>query len=538
MNNFLKISVSLFALTLFYSCSDSNTIQTKLEVDGGQIEGMEKGSLKQYLGIPYAAPPVGELRWSPPQPLNPWSGVKDASVNSKICHQPKQPTEFYDRGPDQSTMSEDCLTLNVWTRADTAEANLPVMVWMHGGALVWGSGSEYKGEELTKRDVILVTVNYRLGPFGFFAHQELSDENNGYSGNQGFRDQIAALEWVQANISNFGGNPENVTIFGESAGSWSVSVLQASPLSQGLFHKVIGQSGARLLPLTHLTTATDYSDSALEHGLNLAQIISDKKNTSLDDLRDIPAEEIINKVEQDPVYSTTFDTLTIIDGEVLPEAISAIFAKGKQANTPVLIGSTADEATTFDPKMLAPEFAQSLKYSELITTSINQMIPKVDKKIFDYYPINNEETAKESWINFTTDVMFTAPMQDWGNLMSTVDSQAYLYIWDHHPKVNGTTKFKAFHAAEVPYVFGGMDMFDIDLTEEDIVLSNNMMDIWTNFAKTGNPSLPGVFTWPPFNSSSQKYLSIGVVIKEKQNLRSEKVSLINEGYNRSRIDFK
>ena len=120
MNNFLKISVSLFALTLFYSCSDSNTIQTKLEVDGGQIEGMAKGSLKQYLGIPYAAPPVGELRWSPPQPLNPWSGVKDASVNSKICHQPKQPTEFYDRGPDQSTMSEDCLTLNVWTRADTA----------------------------------------------------------------------------------------------------------------------------------------------------------------------------------------------------------------------------------------------------------------------------------------------------------------------------------------------------------------------------------------------------------------------------------
>ncbi|MDA9661162.1 carboxylesterase family protein, partial [Gammaproteobacteria bacterium] len=396
MNNFLKISLSLFVLTFFYSCSDSNTIQTKLEVDGGQIEGMAKGSLKQYLGIPYAAPPVGELRWSPPQPLNPWSGVKDASVNSKICHQPKQPTEFYDRGPDQSTMSEDCLTLNVWTRADTEEANLPVMVWMHGGALVWGSGSEYKGEELTKRDVILVTVNYRLGPLGFFAHQELSDENNGHSGNQGFRDQIAALEWVQANISNFGGNPENVTIFGESAGSWSVNVLQASPLSQGLFHKVIGQSGARLLPLTHLTTATDYSDSALEHGLNLAQIISDKKNTSLGDLRDIPAEEIINRVEQDPVYLTTFDTLTIIDGEVLPEAVSTIFAKGKQANTPVLIGSTADEATTFDPKMLAPEFAQFLKYSELIKTSINQMIPKVDKKIFDYYPINNEEIAKES----------------------------------------------------------------------------------------------------------------------------------------------
>jgi para-nitrobenzyl esterase len=435
-------------------------------------------------------------------------------------------------------MSEDCLTLNVWTRANTTEDKLPVMVWIHGGALVWGSGSEYKGEELTKRDVILVTVNYRLGPLGYFAHSELNDENNGSSGNQGYRDQIAALRWVQDNINEFGGDPNNVTIFGESAGSWSVNVLQASPLSQGLFHKVIGQSGARLLPLTHLSVASDYSDSALEHGLNLTKIISDKKNTSLDDLRDIPAEEIINRVEQDPTYSTTFDTLTIIDGEVLPEAVSAIFLKGNQANTPVLIGSTADEATTFDPKIMAPEFAESLKYSDLLKSSINQILPNVDKKIFEYYPTDTEEMSKESWVNFYTDAMFTAPMQDWGNLMSTVDSQAYLYIWDHHPKINGSRKLKAFHAAEVPYIFGSVDNFDIDFNEEDVTLSNNMIDIWTNFAKTGNPSLPGVFTWPPFNSSSQKYVSIGVVIKEKQNLRSEKVSLINEGYNRSRIDFK
>ena len=534
----MKINIIItFLLFSLISCTENSLINLKLPVTGGLIEGSAEGDLKKYLGIPYAAPPVGDLRWSPPQPLNAWSGIKDASVNSNICYQPYQPSEFYDRGPDQSTMSEDCLTLNIWTRASTTKENLPVMVWIHGGALVWGSGSEYKGEELTKRDVILVTVNYRLGPLGFFAHQELNDENNGHSGNQGFRDQIAALEWVQSNISKFGGNPENVTIFGESAGSWSVNVLQASPLSQGLFHKVIGQSGARLLPLTHLTTATDYSESALEVGLNLTKIISNKKTTSLGDLRNLSAEEIIKKVEMDPVYSTTFDTLTIIDGDVLPEAISAIFSKGNQANTPVLIGSTADEATTFDPKMLAPEFAQFLKYSELTKTSINQMLPKVDKKIFDYYPINNEEIAKESWINFTTDVMFTAPMQDWGNLMSTVDSEAYLYIWDHHPIINGTTKFKAFHAAEVPYVFGGMDAFNIDFTEEDIVLSNTMMDIWTNFAKTGNPSLPGRLVWPPFEITGQKYVSLGLVIEEKQNLRSEKVALINTAFNNSRIDF-
>jgi len=534
----VKSLVTGILIFFIYSCSDANAIGTIVTIENGHIEGKQNGSLKTFSGIPYAAPPVGNLRWAPPETVESWAGIRDATVNSKVCYQPKQTTEFYDDGLEISSMSEDCLTLNVWTRANTTEDKLPVMVWIHGGALVWGSGSEYKGEELTKRDVILVTVNYRLGPLGYFAHSELNDENNGSSGNQGYRDQIAALGWVQDNINEFGGDPNNVTIFGESAGSWSVNVLQASPLSQGLFHKVIGQSGARLLPLTHLSVASDYSDSALEHGLNLTKIISDKKNTSLDDLRDIPAEEIINRVEQDPTYSTTFDTLTIIDGEVLPEAVSAIFSKGNQANTPVLIGSTADEAITFDPKIMAPEFAEFLKYSDLLKSSINQILPNVDKKIFEYYPTDTEEMSKESWVNFYTDAMFTAPMQDWGNLMSTVDSQAYLYIWDHHPKINGSRKLKAFHAAEVPYIFGGVDNFDIDFNEEDVTLSNNMIDIWTNFAKTGNPSLPGVFTWPPFNSTSQKYVSIGVVIKEKQNLRSEKVSLINEGYNRSRIDFK
>ena len=538
MINIFRILAGIFLLTSFYSCSASNSIETKLEVEGGQIEGTQSGSLKKYLGIPYAAPPVEDLRWSPPQPLNSWSGVRDASVNSKICHQPKQPTEFYDRGPDQSNMSEDCLTLNVWTRAKKTEENLPVMVWIHGGALVWGSGSEYKGDELTKRGVILVTVNYRLGPLGFYSHPELNDENDGHSGNQGYRDQIAALQWVKNNIKEFGGDPNNVTIFGESAGSWSINVLQASPLSRGLFHKAIGQSGARLLPLTHLTMTSDYSDSASRLGVDLAETMSGKKDTSLEQLRNIAALDIIRTIEEDETYTSSFDSLTIIDGEVLPEAVSAIFLKGNQADVPVLIGSTADEATTFDPVMLNPEAAKFLKYVDLTKASINQILPNVDKKIFEYYPTTNEAVAKDSWVSFTTDAMFTAPMQDWGNLMSTVDSPAYLYLWDHHPKVNGTKEFKAFHAAEVPYVFGGMDMFDIDLTEQDRDFSNTMMDIWTNFAKTGNPSLPGNFEWPEFESSDQKYISLGLVIEEKQNLRSEKVALINDAFNRSRIDFK
>ena len=277
MNNIFKILASILLLFFFYSCSSSSSIQTQIKIDDGLIEGTQTDSLKKYLGIPYANSPVGGLRWAPPQPVKPWVGIRDASVDGKICYQPFQPSDFYNRNPEKSSMSEDCLNLNVWTRAERREEELPVMVWIHGGALVWGSGSEYKGEELTKRGVILVTINYRLGPLGFYAHPELNDENNGHSGNQGYRDQIAALKWVQDNIKEFGGDPDNVTIFGESAGSWSVNVLQASPLSQGLFHKVIGQSGARLLPLTHLTIESNYSDSALEHGLNLTKIMSDKK---------------------------------------------------------------------------------------------------------------------------------------------------------------------------------------------------------------------------------------------------------------------
>jgi para-nitrobenzyl esterase len=536
--NKIKIFPSILLLALLFSCSNDDKVLIKVSVTGGDIEGSDNGSLKQYLGIPYAAPPVNDLRWSPPQAVEPWSGIKNASKVGKICYQPIQASEFYDRGPNLDSMDEDCLTLNVWTRADTREEKLPVMVWIHGGALVWGSGSEYKGDELTKRDVILVTVNYRLGPLGFFAHPELSEENNGTSGNQGYKDQIAALAWVNKNISKFGGDPNNVTIFGESAGSWSVNVLQASPLSRGLFHKVIGQSGARFIPLTHLKEPSHYSISAQSHGLNLAKIISGSNKTSLKELRGVSPETIIKNIETDPLYLTSFDTLTIIDGEVIPEDIEEIFSKGNQADTPVLIGSTADEATTFDPKILSPELTEFLKYSDLTKATITQVLPKADKKIFDYYPTDNEKISKDSWVNFSTDAMFTAPMQKWGELMSFVDSQAYLYLWDFHPTINGTKELKAFHAAEVPYVFGKMNMFNIDTSEEDTRLSNTMMDIWTSFAKTGNPSLPGEFEWPVFEMKTQKYISLGSVIEEKQNLRSPQVALINAAYKNSKVNFK
>ena len=533
MNN--KKIIALTSFLLLTSCATEDlTIKEVVRIDSGVIKGSHNAELKQYLGIPYAEPPIDNLRWAPTSPVKSWEGVKSVKSNSKICYQPKQMAEFYDRGPNINNMSEDCLTLNVWTRADKQDEKLPVMVWFHGGALVWGSGSEYSGKELTKEGVILVTVNYRLGPFGFFSHPELSEET-GTSGNQGFKDQILSLKWVQENIDKFGGDPDNVTIFGESAGSWSVNVLQASPLSRGLFHKVIGQSGARLIPLTHLNQSAPYSDSAEQLGLNLSQVMTNSSTSNLEILRKLSPIQIIQNIERDPLYSTQFDSLTIIDGEVIPEDISLIFKKGQQADVPVLIGSTADEATSFDPKMLNPGLS-SVSYKELTVSSIADILPKADEAIFDLYPVKNEELAKRSWVDFTTDAMFTAQMQKWGNLMSTVQSPAYLYLWDWYPLVNGTTEYRAFHAAEVPYVFGQFDMFQIDISERDLDFSKKMIKIWTNFAKTGNPSTQMVL-WPEFNSSSNEYLSLGETIKVNKNLRIQKTQLINEAYDKARVEF-
>lgn len=534
----IKRVITIF-LSLFvnFLCTDNSLdVSTKVSLTDGLIQGYQDNDLKVFLGIPYAEPPIGPLRWAPSKKKLPWEGVLDVKKNENICFQPKMPTEFYDRDPDVKNMSEDCLTLNVWTRANDINQKLPVMVWIHGGALVWGSGCEYKGDEITKKGVILVTVNYRLGPLGFYAHPELSAEN-GTSGNQGFRDQIAALEWVKENIAKFGGNPDNITIFGESAGSWSVNVLQASPLSRGLFHKVIGQSGARLIPLTHINQKAPYSDSAENLGVILSKVMSDSREPSLQELRKLSPKQIIQNIEKDPLYSTQFDSLTIIDGEVIPEDISIIFKKGNQADVPVLIGSTADEAITFDPKMLNPGLSM-MSYMDLTNSSIYDILPEIDEEIFQYYPVENEEQAKESWIGFTTDAMFTAQMQKWGYLMSTVDSPAFLYLWNWHPTVNGSKALKAFHAAEVPYVFGTMDFFDIEDSKEDREFSNLMIEIWTNFAKTGNPSVEDKIEWPVFKADSQEYISLSYKVEKKEYFRSKKVQLINEAYDRSRVIFK
>ncbi len=503
-----------------------------VEVSGGTITGnVREDGLHEYLGIPYAAPPVGDRRWQPPGAVMGWEGTRDATKRGLPCMQPGSLSEFYDRSYLET--SEDCLTLNVWTRADTVAQGLPVMVWIHGGALVMGSGRDYDGAPLTGRGVVLVTINYRLGPFGFYAHPELSAENPaGASGNQGFRDQIAALQWVKDNIAAFGGNPDNVTIFGESAGSWSMSVMQASPMARGLFHKVIGQSGARFIPIPDLQASRWGLPSAESWGETLAQKFTGKEAASLADLRAVDAQAIMDIYSADPVILNNFDYLTIEDGEVLPQEVNAIFAAGAQADVPVLIGSNADEATTFDPAVLDPN-SVDLDYGDALKSQVQAMLPAANERLFDVYP-PTAEAGRQSWIEFSTDAMFTQPMRLWADYMELVSSPAYLYWWEWRPVIDGSDQYGAFHAAEIPYVFGDLGMFDIEPSADESAFSDLMMTIWTNFAKTGNPSVANVIDWPAYATTTPSTAVLGRDLSIRQGIRSERVEMITAAYDAHR----
>ena len=540
--NFVAAVIVVFVSGLLTGCSDApeqNTqsamsspqrvgspIEPVVAVTGGAVRGgLRDEGLKEYLGIPYAAPPVAGLRWRPPAALAPWEGERDGTQFGLPCYQPGSLSAFYDRS--YTEMSEDCLTLNVWTRAEKTSDGLPVMVWIHGGALVMGSGIDYDGAPLTSKGVVLVTINYRLGPLGFYAHPELTAEGNGSSGNQGFRDQIAALTWVQENIEQFGGDPDNVTIFGESAGSWSMSVLQASPMARGLFHKVIGQSGARFIPLPDLKLERWGLPSGEGWGEEVAGLLAGTQAPDLATLRGLSAQTIMDNFASDPEVLLSFDRLSIVDGEVIPDEVNTIFAQGRQADVPVLIGSNADEATTFDP---AEDKANGvIDYVAAHNGLVETTLGKVGNEIFELYPAV-EDVARDSFIRFNTDAMFTQPMRLWADYMANVSSPAFLYWWDWRPMVEGSDRYGAFHAAEIPYVFGDLSMFDIDVTDGELAFSETMMTLWTNFAKTGDPSIDGVLDWPAYRTDQPVTAILGAEVGLQEGVRSREVEAITAAY--------
>jgi len=463
---------------LFAAGTALAAINDPVKLDTGLISGLpgKDAEVRVYKGIPFAAPPVGELRWRAPRPAGHWDGIRKADEFGAICMQ-----QAAGRGPAPN-MSEDCLFLNVWTAAKSAGDRRPVMVWLHPGGYTSGSGSSpaYDGENLAKKGVVLVTVNYRLGIFGFFSHPELTKESDRHaSGNYAFMDQIAALQWVQKNIAAFGGDPKRVTIFGDSAGAASLSNLMGSPLAKGLFQRAIAESGGWLgLSVNPMRKLAD----AEQAGMKTAESLGAK---SLAELRAKPAADVLKAGRGGG---------PVIDGWVLPEDVGTVFAEGKQNDVPLLVGSNKDEGTFFIQPAGAERFIEQSRrrFGDLADT------------FFKLYPADSDEQANASQLAaFRDELGFV--MRNWARLETkTGKSKAFLYYFTHEPPTaqgspRGGRGTGATHGAEAQYVFENL-LGNRPWTALDHQLADTVSSYWVNFATHGDPNGKGLPPWPAYDA--------------------------------------
>ncbi len=535
-----SIVAPLFLLAFTSSCTDvpgtqSESVGLEVAVTGGLIRGISRDGVKQYHGIPYAEPPVGDLRWAPTEPVTVWEGVRDASKTGPVCIQrTKAGVAFYDPPPDRvlPRQSEDCLTLNLWTKATRSDEGRPVMVWIHGGGLSGGWGARSAGALLAEKGAVLVSFNYRLGRLGFLAHPELSAENpKGVSGNQGFRDQIQALEWVRDNIAQFGGDPGNVTIFGESAGGTSVSVMQASPLARGLFHRAIGQSGGGFHPMQHRTRNQSFIPSGEAIGLQFgAALVGDEADQSLTALRQIPVEKVLEVTQSSRAFSV-YEYLPTVDGEVLVEDVGTTFANGRQADVPLLVGSASDEGAVVLEHFVSFLGAGLLGFNRFGAA----MLPEVREEISTYYPAMTDEDAIPSWRNLFTDMTFTYPMRAWGRSMEGLNSDVYLYWFTWPVSLAGGKSHGAFHGASQIYVFGDFDlMHEVAPTDADVKFSHSIAETWIRFARTGNPNGGSLPEWPAFTPQNEAYMDLGLRPRVGHHLRIPQMKLLEKAWDQRR----
>jgi para-nitrobenzyl esterase len=449
----------------------------------GKVRGktINDGKVKAFMGLPYAAPPVGELRWKAPQPAAKWKGARDAAKYGAHCAQGRV---FDDMIFQDGGESEDCLFLNVYAPADAKDkSKLPVMFWIHGGGYAGGASSEprHNGDFLPTKGVVLVTINYRLGVFGFLATADLAKEANGTAGNYGLLDMVAALDWVKANIKHFGGDPGNVTIFGESAGSFAVSTLMAAPSAQGLFHKVIGESGAAfsdVLPYDSLE-AREKADGAWVASLGV---------NSLQELRALPPEKILEAAKN----KTPRGFPPTIDGKFLTEPVPATYAAGKQAHVPLLAGWNRDEGAAMANGMTVE------KWKAFAAEHFNERA----EEFLKVYPGDTEEQVADSAGAYGGDSFIAFGTWKWLEAhRKTGNAPVYRYHFELRALPSkyheGTW---AFHSDDIEYVFGTLDTRPGETVRpEDRKLSEQMMGYWTNFARTGDPNGSGLPEWPKYD---------------------------------------
>lgn len=451
-----------------------------VRVRQGEVSGVADHGARAWLGLPFAAPPIGDLRWRSPAPVMPWTGVRPADHFGNDCRQGLTPeglgpwtTEYMTAGP----VSEDCLYLNVWAPADSGTKR-PVLVWIHGGAFTSGSGAVpiYNGAALAKKGIIVVTLNYRLGVYGFLAHSDLSAEVTPHSsGNYGLLDQIAALQWVRDNIAAFGGDPDQVTVAGQSAGAASVHALLASPLARGLFHQAIAQSGSGMGGGFPALAAAERENSALLPAAGVASVA---------DLRGLSADRLDAAVAE-----AGLRFIPLVDGVVVSDTANL-------NDVPVLTGMTANETSSngfFHSDDLTPD-----SFRAFVTSTYG---PEAGAILTLYPPGEDVATAKTSRDALARDRGLMA-MDAWAeNRLQTSHKPIYAYLWTHVEPGPESTRYKAFHSSDIPYVFGTLDASDRPFTAADRALSERAMGYWVNWVSTGNPNGTGATIWPAFTAA-------------------------------------
>ena len=472
----------------------------QVRTQSGTVQGAAAEGVLSFKGIPFAAPPVGELRWRAPQPAAAWTGVRPATAYGHDCMQTPFPS---DAAPLGTEPSEDCLVLNIWRPADKAAARLPVMVWIYGGGFVNGGSSPavYDGSQFARRGVVLVSFNYRLGRFGFFAHPALSKETSaGPLGNYAYMDQIAALQWVKQNIAAFGGDPGNVTIFGESAGGGSVHMLLSSPMAKGLFHKAIVESGGGrggLMPMRRIHEDTPGGPPSAESvGVAFARSVGIEGDdaAALAALRKVPAERVVDGLNMGTMgaAAATYVGGPLLDGRIVVETPDQAYRAGRQAKVPVLIGAnSADIGFSFARSMdelLAPFGADR------------------DKARAVYDPDNSGD-LRAVGARIAMDKMMVEPARFTAATLAAQGQHTYEYRFSYVAESMRKMWPGAPHATEIPYVFDTVAAkYGKDLTASDAATARAANAYWANFARSGDPNGPGLPMWPAYTASADPIL--------------------------------
>ena len=484
----------------------------------GTLVGKKAGEVSVYLGIPYAAPPIGPNRWKPPLPAESWQGVRKAVRFASSCQQPITPDGF---GPwsreyvvSSGEVSEDCLFLNIWTPARTSKERVPVLFWIHGGGFSSGSGSVpiYDGARLASRGIVVVNVNYRVGVYGFLAHPELTAESPVHaSGNYGLMDQAEALRWVRANIKAFGGDPAQVTIAGQSAGAASVHLLIASPRVEGLFARAIAQSGSGMgipVPARAVAEAT-------------GQALSDVSNEKLSvrQLRNLTAAELDARVAKMPPSGPLgLRFLPIIDGLFVPDAS---YVDKNTNDTPILTGMTANEITGLNPTFGKTTVAD---FNTQLTKTYGPMAPKFAA----LYPAKTDAEAVTAFESHARDRGLAATYFWAKERLKNTRHPIYTYLWTHPEPGPEAAHYKAFHSSEIPYVFDTLHAAERPFTASDDELATMLGNYWLNFVKRGDPNGKNLGRWPRFSLTGDAAMELGSDTKPRPTLPSDRIAAFEQ----------